>query len=396
MNVRSSVILSWRTVMYIWLSNVFVLSIKEIKSLFSDLILVLLMVYFFTVAVVVAAKGASQDVRNAPVAVVDYDESQLSRDVVSVIGPPYFKVPQKISAEEVHTDMDLGRYYFVLDIPPKFNENMLNGRNPKMQLMVDATAMTLAGTGTGYISAMLRSELGRFAQNSGRGSLPDSPGAVVEAKTVTNVLFNPNSLALWQMGVMQIIGNLTLLTLMLSGAAIIREKERGTIEHLLVMPVGASEIAFSKILANGSVIVALAMASLWFIVHGAMGVPVAGSAGIIITGMLIYVLSFASLGILLAVLAPTMPQFGLLCIPVYMLVYLLSGATSPIESMTENMQQIIQISPTTQFVSFFQDVVHRGAGWDEVWQRLLIMLGQGLFFLSIALLKFKSMLSRQG
>ena len=182
--------------MYIWLSNVFVLSIKEIKSLFSDLILVLLMVYFFTVAVVVAAKGASQDVRNAPVAVVDYDESQLSRDVVSVIGPPYFKVPQKISAEEVHTDMDLGRYYFVLDIPPKFNENMLNGRNPKMQLMVDATAMTLAGTGTGYISAMLRSELGRFAQNSGRGSLPDSPGAVVEAKTVTNVLFNPNSLAL--------------------------------------------------------------------------------------------------------------------------------------------------------------------------------------------------------
>ena len=198
------------------------------------------------------------------------------------------------------------------------------------------------------------------------------------------------------MGVMQIIGNLTLLTLMLSGAAIIREKERGTIEHLLVMPVGASEIAFSKILANGSVIVALAMASLWFIVHGAMGVPVAGSAGIIITGMLIYVLSFASLGILLAVLAPTMPQFGLLCIPVYMLVYLLSGATSPIESMTENMQQIIQISPTTQFVSFFQDVVHRGAGWDEVWQRLLIMLGQGLFFLSIALLKFKSMLSKQG
>lgn len=134
---------------------------------------------------------------------------------------------------------------------------------------------------------------------------------------------------------------------------------------------------------------------MWIIVHGILGVPIAGSLYLLTTGMLIYVLSFASLGILLAVLAPSMPQFGLLCIPVYMLVYLLAGATSPVESMPETMQKLIQISPTTQFVSFTQDVVHRGSGWGEVYAKLIIMLGQGLFFLSLALMKFKSMLSKQ-
>lgn len=381
--------------MYIWLSNIFILSLKEVKSLLSDLILVALMVYFFTVAVVVAAKGASQEVRNAPVAVADHDVSALSLRLRDAVRPPHFKIPESVSDEDVQRHMDLGDYYFVLDIPPNYEKDYLDGRKPRIQILVDATAMTLAGTGTGYLSSVLADELGKSATDYGRAGQSPAEPAVLKAEPAVNVMFNPNSSAIWHMGVVQIVGNLTLLTLMLSGAAVIREKERGTIEHLLVMPVSASEIAIAKVCANGSVIVLLALVSLWCIVHAGLGVPIEGSMWLLTGGMLIYVLSFASLGILLAVLAPSMPQFGLLCIPVYMLVYLLAGATSPVESMPETMQKIIQISPTTQFVSFVQDVVHRGSEIDDVYRRLLIMLGQGLFFLILALSRFKSMLSRQ-
>ena len=381
--------------MYIWLSNIFILSLKEVKSLLSDLILVALMVYFFTVAVVVAAKGASQEVRNAPVAVADHDVSALSLRLRDAVRPPHFKIPESVSDEDVQRHMDLGDYYFVLDIPPNYEKDYLDGRKPRIQILVDATAMTLAGTGTGYLSSVLADELGKSATDYGRAGQSPAEPAVLKAEPAVNVMFNPNSSAIWHMGVVQIVGNLTLLTLMLSGAAVIREKERGTIEHLLVMPVSASEIAIAKVCANGSVIVLLALVSLWCIVHAGLGVPIEGSMWLLTGGMLIYVLSFASLGILLAVLAPSMPQFGLLCIPVYMLVYLLAGATSPVESMPETMQKIIQISPTTQFVSFVQDVVHRGSEIDDVYRRLLIMFGQGLFFLILALSRFKSMLSRQ-
>ena len=381
--------------MYIWLSNIFILSLKEVKSLLSDLILVALMVYFFTVVVVVSAKGASQEVRNAPVAVADHDVSALSLRLRDAVRPPHFKIPESVSDEDVQRHMDLGDYYFVLDIPPNYEKDYLDGRKPRIQILVDATAMTLAGTGTGYLSSVLADELGKSATDYGRAGQSPAEPAVLKAEPAVNVMFNPKSSAIWHMGVVQIVGNLTLLTLMLSGAAVIREKERGTIEHLLVMPVSASEIAIAKVCANGSVIVLLALVSLWCIVHAGLGVPIEGSMWLLTGGMLIYVLSFASLGILLAVLAPSMPQFGLLCIPVYMLVYLLAGATSPVESMPETMQKIIQISPTTQFVSFVQDVVHRGSEIDDVYRRLLIMLGQGLFFLILALSRFKSMLSRQ-
>lgn len=147
--------------MYTWISNIFVLCLKEIKSLFSDLVLVALMIYFFTVAVVVASRGAGMEVKNAPVAVVDHDRSELSRAIVQSVRPPFFKLPEYIETDEVQRHMDLGDYYFVIDIPPNYQEKMLRGDNPKIQLLVDATAMTLAGSGTGYITRMISDGIDR-------------------------------------------------------------------------------------------------------------------------------------------------------------------------------------------------------------------------------------------
>lgn len=192
------------------------------------------------------------------------------------------------------------------------------------------------------------------------------------------------------------MGYLNLLTMLLVGAAVIRERERGTLEHILVMPVRSSEIAMAKILANELVLLTVTTCSLYFVVHKIIGTPLPdGALPLFVLGSAIFIFAIASLGILLAIFAPTMPQFGLLVLPVYIVMYLLSGTMSPLENMPEFVQKLVQFSPTTIFGAYAQDVLFRGAGLDMVWDKLLQIAALGALFLGVALAQFKSMLSRQ-
>ena len=151
----------------------------------------------------------------------------------------------------------------------------------------------------------------------------------------------------------QVINQITLLTVILTGAALIREREQGTVEHLLVMPVVPAEIMLAKMFANGLVILVAAMLSLQFVVHWWIGAPIAGSIFLFLLGAALYALVVAALGILLGTLATTMGQFGLLAMPVLMVTQLLSGSSTPMESMPIWLQYVMRtISPTPHFVSF--------------------------------------------
>ncbi|RJG34535.1 ABC transporter permease, partial [Streptococcus pyogenes] len=155
---------------------------------------------------------------------------------------------------------------------------------------------------------------------------------------------------------------------------VIRERERGTLEHLLVMPVSASEIMTAKILANGLVLLVTAGFSLKIVVAGRLGTPLVNQQiAIFILGAAIFLFSIASLGMLLAVFAPTMPQCGLLCMPIYLILYLLSGSMSPLENMPQLAQNLTQLSPVTMLGAYAQDVLFRGAGLDMVWHYLAKM-----------------------
>jgi ABC-2 type transport system permease protein len=184
---------------------------------------------------------------------------------------------------------------------------------------------------------------------------------------------------------------------LLTGAAVIREKERGTMEHLLVMPVSSSEIALAKIIANGTIILTISILSLYFVVHIGLQVPLHyESIPIFALGVISFLFSIASLGILLAIIAPSMPQFGLLCIPIYVVMYMLSGIASPLDNMPDTMRMITQFSPQTILSTFSQEVLFKQAPLSMVKIHLFKMLGMGIIFLGIALAQFKSMLSRQG
>jgi ABC-2 type transport system permease protein len=364
------------------LRNIYRLGIKEMISLRHDPVLVLLIIYAFTFAIFAPSRGVKLELQNASVAVVDEDRSRLSRRIIDSLRPPYFQPPSRIHLHEIDSAMDAGRYTFVIDIPPRFQADLSEGKRPALQINVDATAMAQAGAGARYIEQVLAQEVQDYLTT--QPSEPEPPVAAV-----TRLAFNPNGNSTWFMAVMQLINMSTLLGILLTGAALIREREHGTLEHLLVMPLTAAEIMLAKVWANVLVILVAATLSVFIMVRGVLEVPIAGSLPLFLLGLAAYLSSLTAIGILLATVARSMPQFGLLSIPVFLVMYMLSGANTPLDAMPELLQRVMLASPTTHFVAFTQSVVFRGAGFDIVWPRLLATVGIGALAFVAALARFR-------
>jgi ABC-2 type transport system permease protein len=365
------------------LANIYRLVIKELRSIRSDPIMLALVAYTFTFAIYAAATGASTEATNLSVGIVDEDRSDLSRRIADGLTGPTFKPAIEIASTEIDAAMNSQRFLFVIEIPPKFQSNILAGRQASVQINVDATASAQAFNGMSYIQNVIINYVIQFT--AGREGLTGAP-----VKMVTRAKFNPNLKDLWFTSVMQVINNLTMITVILTGAALIREREQGTVEHLLVMPVVPAEIMLSKMLANGIVILLAAALSLLLVVQWWLQVPIAGSILLFLGGSAFYVFTVAALGILLGTVAATMGQFGLLSIPVLLVMMLLSGGTTPMESMPVWLQHLMNfISPTPHFVIFAQDVLYRGADASIVWPEILAMTAIGSVYFGFALRRFR-------
>ena len=365
------------------LVNIYRLAWKELRSICADPIMLLLVAYTFSLAVYTVATGASTEARDLTVGVVDEDRSDLSRSLLTALNPPLFKRSVVIAADEIDADMNNGRLIFVLEIPPKFQSDLLTGRQTSLQLNVDATAMAQAGNGALYIQTIIAQEIANF--HAGREAALNAPfNVVIHAK------FNPNLYAYWFSSVMQVVNNITMLAVILTGAALIREREQGTVEHLLVMPVVPAEIMLSKIIANGLVILIAATLSLNLVVEWWLKVPIAGSLILFVAGATLYALTVAALGILLGTIATTMGQFALLAAPILLIMQLLSGGATPMESMPVWLQYAMRIvSPSPHFVAFSQAVLYRGADLSIVWPLLAAMAVIGSVYFVFALKRFR-------
>jgi len=364
------------------LNNVYRLGLKEMISLRHDPVLVLLIIYAFTFSIIAPARGVKLELVNASAAIVDEDHSPVSRRIADSLREPYFQPPVQIDVRDIDQAMNAGEYTFVLDIPPGFQADLAEGLKPAVQVNIDATAMAQAGAGARYIEQVLVEETRDYLAHH-----PVEPVLPVEA--VTRLAFNPNGNSTWFMAVMQLVNMSTLLGILLTGAALIREREHGTIEHLLVMPLGATEIMLAKIWSNALVILVAATLSVLIVVRGVLDVPMAGSLPLFLTGLTAYLLSLTAIGILLATVARSMPQFGLLSIPVFLVMYMLSGAITPLDTMPELLQGVMLMSPTTHFVAFSQSVVFRGAGIETVWPELLATAAIGGLAFAAALMRFR-------
>ena len=364
------------------LANIFWLGSKELCSFLRDFVLLGLVVYAFSLAIIAQAQSSSQEVRNASVAIVDEDHSELSRRIAHAFLPPYFQSPKPIAERDIVPLMNSGRFTFVLDIPPNFQRDLLGGRRPAIQLDVDATAMVQAGLGSGYAQQIITDEISSFLSRAEGKSL--SP-----VNLVVRIAFNPNVSTAWFTSVMGIINSITMLAIILAGAAVVREREHGTMEHLLVMPLTPLEIAMAKIWANSVVITVAAGLSLYFVVGTVLGVPIAGSIPLFMLGVMIYLFFATAIGIFLATIARSMPQLGLLFMLVFLPMNMLSGSNTPLESMPPWLATVMQASPSTHFVAFAQAILYRGAGLAVVWPQFLIVALIGGLFLGLALLRFR-------
>ncbi|MDX5446676.1 MAG: ABC transporter permease [Zoogloeaceae bacterium] len=360
-----------------FLRNTWTLGIKEFRSLGRDVGMMVLIVFMFTVSVVSETRKRPETLNRAAIAVVDEDRSQLSTRIIAALHPPQFITPDLVELADMDRGMDAGRYTFVLNIPPNFQRDVTAGRSPALQLNVDATRQSQAQTGAGYIQSIINDEVRAHVQ---RVRAP-SPQAV---ELVPRAMFNPNLNASWFAAITAIINNVTMLGILLTGAALIREREHGTIEHLLVMPVTPLEIMLSKIWAMGLVVLVASSLSLHVVVQGVLGIAVAGSIGLFALGTLLYLFAAASIGIFMGTIARSMPQFGLMAILVLLPLQILSGSLTPRESMPDIIQYLMSLAPTTHYVAMGQSILFRGAGLDVVWPQFAMVALIGVVFLTLA------------
>ncbi|HET6377278.1 MAG TPA: ABC transporter permease [Methylocella sp.] len=365
------------------LANIFWLGGKELRGFVHDRVLLGLTIYAFTVMIYAQAQSRSQELFNASIGIVDEDNSPLSRYITKGFYlPPYFKPPQPVALRDISRLMDRGRFTFIVDIPLHFERDILAERRPAIQVNVDATAIVQAGIGAGYIEEIINTQIRDFLSRAGRPSCPP-------VNLDIRIAFNPNVTTSWFISVMGIINNVTMLSIILAGAAVVREREHGTMDHLLAMPVSPFEIVMSKVWANGLVIVAAVGLSLTLIVRGLLGVPVAGSMMLFLSGVMLYLFFATAIGIFLATIARSMPQLGLLYLLVAAPMNILSGSLTPLESMPWILQALMQLSPSTHFVSFAQAILYRGAGLSIVWPEFVAVALMGVLFFGLAVLRFR-------
>lgn len=367
------------------LRNIWNLGVKELLGLGRDWIMLLLIVYSFSLSVWTSASSSPETLSNAAISIVDEDQSHLSSRIVSAFYPPYFVPPHVITAAEVDRRMDAGLDTFALNIPPDFERDVMAGKSPAIQLNIDATRMSQAFTGGGYVTQIVSSEVSEYA--AGHRAQSATPVALA-----LRARYNPSLDPTWFGAISSVIQSITMLSLILTGAALIREKEHGTLEHLLVMPVTATEIMLAKLWSMGLVVLLGSAFSLTVVVQTLMGVPVAGSVLLFLAGAVLMVFAMTSLGIFMATIAGSMPQFALLMMMVLLPLQVLSGAMTPRESMPQIIQTIMLAAPNTHFIILSQAILFRGAGLDVVWPQFLALALIGAVLFWLALRRFRTFL----
>ena len=363
-------------------ANIVQLGIKELRGLSRDPMMLALIIFAFTFSIYSASTAMPEQLNKAAIAIVDEDRSPLSARIADAFFPPYFMPPSMIAQPEMDRRMDAGIDTFALDIPPDFQRDLLGGRRPTIQLNVDATRMSQAFTGAGYVQSIVAGEIDAFVQ-SYRRNTPATVDLALRAR------FNPSLTISWFGSIIEVVNNVTMLSIILTGAALIREREHGTIDHLLVMPVTPLEIMAGKIWAMTLIVLVACALSLLFVVQGLLAVPIEGSIGLFLAGAMVHLFATTSMGVFLGTVARSMPQFGLLLILVLIPLEMLSGGTTPRESMPEIIRYLMLAAPTTHFIMLAQATLFRSAGFETVWPQFIYIAAIGMLLFGLALARFR-------
>ena len=367
------------------LRRLFGLIRKEFIQILRDRALVLILLWAFTAAIYTSGHGHAMEVTNVPTIVYDLSRSPASREFLSHLQPPYFKFVAYITQEkEITTCLDSGCASIAIVIPPDFQRKIDSGKQAQIQAITDGgVAMQatiavayLASISANYSVSLMERRLG--TAGSGDVEYPRVDGRV-------RVKFNENMSSTWFSSLLELFNMFTMVSLLLTAADLVREKEHGTLEQLLVSPARAFEIFLAKIVPTVIVVLGLSVLSFLLVLEPSFHVPIRGSLVLFYSVSALYVFAMTSMGIAIAVVARNLAQAMMIMLLILQPMILLSGAWNPPEAMSPWMRWASMISPLRYFIDFGYGVLLKGNGLTLVAQDIggICILGIGLFTFSL-------------
>jgi len=337
------------------------------------------------------------DIENARTAWMDADRTPESRELLAAFqGSRYFRITEAPATDaEVRDLLDHGKVQVVVRILPGFSRDVQRGNSAQVQILVDGTNSNTAAIVSGYATQIVNAYGAKKLANRGspslapRGSAPAvTRAAFVAVPTAqSRVWFNPalKSRVYFVPGV--IVNIIALVTIMLTAMSIVREKEIGTMEQLMVTPIRPAELIVGKLLPFAmvgiiEVVLVIAAALLVF------GIPVRGSIPLLFVCSLLFLLSSLGVGLFISTISLTQQQAMMASFLYFMPAMLLSGFAFPIRNMPVPVQYLTYLNPLRYFMRIVRDLFLKGAGMETLWQSMVALALFGVVILSLSTLRF--------
>ena len=376
-------------VLAVWIRRLHVMIVKELLQLSRDVVLLVFIGYAFTVDIYLAGSGVSLQLNRAAFVVQDSDHSFASRELIHRFRSPYFQLKGEVGdSRESMKRLDDGRAVMVLEPAPQFEQSLLRGETTSVQLQVDATNSVLGFLASSY-AAQIVGEYGLEAGLAREGLSATDIANVPRIDSRHRVWFNPNQNDAWFMSISEVLTIITLFAILLPAAAMVREKERGTVEQLLVSPLTSFQIMFPKVVSMTAVILAGTMISLFLILKPAFHVPFKGDLLLFFSVTTLYVFTTAGLGLFAATIARNLAQAGMMTILIIAPMIFLSGAWTPPEAMPAWLRLGMKISPLHYYMDASFGILLKGAGLTNIWGSILSMAGLGGIVFGFGLWRFR-------
>jgi ABC-2 type transport system permease protein len=356
---------------------------KEWSQLFRDVPILLILLWSFTGAVFTGGHGISSEIRDYPIVVLDLSRSPASRELVSRFRAPYFRIVTYLAGErELIAALDEGKASLAIVIPPDF-ERRAREAGARFQVIMDGTQSTSATIAGAHIQTIANGYGVELLARRWRAT--GSAAGIPQIDARIRVEYNPNLLETWFSSLLEVLNQVTMISMLLAAAAMVREREHGTVEHLLVSPLRPAELFAAKVIPVVVVVPLAALGSLFGMVHGVFGTPIRGSVALFYGVSVLYVFAMASLGLAIAGVAKNLGQAMMMLLLVLYPMLLLSGAFTPPESMGPLVRYGGLLSPVRHYIDLGYQVLFKGNGLADVWPDIagIVILGLALFGFSI-------------
>lgn len=357
---------------------------KETRHILRDPRTLFLMLLVPSLQLTIFGYAINMDVQHIPTALYNLDGREKSKELVDAfVNSGYFDIKHvAYSDEDLFREVVRGHVGVALKIPPDYTDRMLLGQPVQVQVLIDGSNSTVAMQALNVSGSIaLRETITSLALSLG---VPASP--LVEARA--RVLFNPDMRTANFMvpGLVGVI--LQLVTMLLTAFSIVREKENGTLEQLMVTPVSRLGLIVGKLVPYG-VVGVIETISVVIVMRFLFQVPVAGSLLLLGGFTLIFLCTTLGLGLLISTIARNQMEALQVAFLVILPSILLSGFIFPQENMPYPIYVIGQFVPVTYFIRILRGIILRDAGFEDLWQNGAILVAMGLFVLTVATLRFR-------